>query len=453
MQLKARVFVKDTRSYSKFTVVMVLWAFISVCGMTFAQTLLWSDEFDGTSLDTSKWVVVNQEDWDEGGVKCWYAPKNVEVSGGTLKLHSYEETYGSASWTGAKLESKYYPQYKYLEARVRHSLQDAHIWSAWWTVGWTGSGWQWPPEFDIFEFMIDWQSSPFQTYHWTFEEWDIVPPTGVDETEWHTYGVYWTATEKPVFYLDGIKTYQSSGEPLVAQIAALLLLSSSPNRDNHPSGCPLGDFEVDYVRVYDAPPIAASNLALDKPASASSVESGYPAEDAVDGGTASRWASDWSDPQWLMVDLEDTYTIDEVNIYWEWASARNYKVQIADSPTGPWTDCASVTNNWVNEHWKTLTFAPQTGRYVRVYCTARTTIYGYSIFELEVYQDCEGADIDNSGVVGLADLSILFSYWLEPNCNLYNDCDGADIYDDNKIDFSDFSILAEYWSCNTCSAP
>ncbi|MFZ9033844.1 MAG: dockerin type I domain-containing protein, partial [Anaerohalosphaeraceae bacterium] len=138
---------------------------------------------------------------------------------------------------------------------------------------------------------------------------------------------------------------------------------------------------------------------------------------------------------------------------WQYASGRNYKVQIADSPTGPWTDCASVTNNWTNEHWKTLTFAPQTGRYLRVYCTARTTQWGYSIFELEVYQDCEGADINGDGIVDISDLGILTSYWLEPDCNAYNDCDGADIYDDNTVDYLDFAIFTEYWQCNTCSIP
>ena len=128
------------------------------------------------------------------------------------------------------------------------------------------------------------------------------PRPGVDETEWHTYGVYWTAAEAPVFYLDGVPTYQSSGDPQVAQIAALLLLSSSPNRDDHYSGCPLGYFEVDYVRVYDGPPDVETptNLAFEKPVEVSSVQDGYPGDLAVDGDIGTRWASDWSDPQYMI---------------------------------------------------------------------------------------------------------------------------------------------------------
>ncbi len=35
----------------------------------YAQTLLWSDEFDGTAVDTSKWTVLNEAD----GSDSWYA--------------------------------------------------------------------------------------------------------------------------------------------------------------------------------------------------------------------------------------------------------------------------------------------------------------------------------------------------------------------------------------------
>jgi hypothetical protein len=118
---------KDKKAYSIFAAFVVLLLFISTGLNTFAQTPIWSDEFDGSSLDTTKWTIIDAEDWNVGGDSCWYAPHNVEVSGGTLKLHSVEEIYGSAEWTGAKLEGKYHPQYKYLEARVRQSAADTYI--------------------------------------------------------------------------------------------------------------------------------------------------------------------------------------------------------------------------------------------------------------------------------------------------------------------------------------
>ena len=202
-------------------------------------------------------------------------------------------------------------------------------------------------------------------------------------------------------------------------------------------------------------PGVPTHLALNKPATASSVEnSGFTAGNAVDGIDESRWASlHGSDPQWLQVDLEATYTISEVNIHWQYASAIEYKVQVADSSSGPWTDCVHITDNYAYDSWQTHEFPSQTGRYLRVYCIQRRTEWGYSIWELEVYQDCEGADIDNSGIIDIDDLGILASYWLEPDCSLNNDCDGADIYNDNTINFLDFTLFAEYWQCNTCSTP
>ncbi len=409
LQTKFTVASKRRLGY-KLLLLTVLLALSLACGTTSARTLLWSDEFDGTSIDTTKWTIIDAHDWENW--QCWYAPHNVEVSGGTLKLHSQEEVYNTGNWTGAKLESKYHPQYKYLEARVRHSAADTNIWSAWWTVGWNGVTWVWPPEFDIFEFVTAWgEYSPFQVYHWTDELRDG-GPTGIDETQWHTYGVYWTETETPIFYVDDIISCVPGGPANVSAMAALMILSSSPSEYDHPTGCPLADFEVDYVRVYDTPPeqlVNEDNLALGKDVSASSVQpdTTYYAYKAVDGTLASRWASAWgSEPQWLRVDLGNTYTIDKVKILWQYAYARDYKIQIADSLDGPWTDCISISGNETYypgtgdpaNYWRTHEFAPQTGCYVRVYCTQREygSIWGYSMFELEVYeqeqqpQECVG---------------------------------------------------------------
>ena len=211
------------------------------------RQLIWSDEFDGDSLDTNKWDVVDAEDWSD----CWYAPHNVEVSNGTLKLHAAEESYQGKNWTGAKLEGKYHPQYKYLEARIRHSAADTKIWATWWTIGWQNNTWQWPPEFDICEFGTQWEANPSQTYHWDVGSGHTYDGsnTGVDETVWHTYGVYWSASQSPIFYVDGLVSYIPGGPIEGYQMEALMILSSSPNRDDHYSGCPLATWEVDYVRV------------------------------------------------------------------------------------------------------------------------------------------------------------------------------------------------------------
>jgi hypothetical protein len=245
----------------KVPLILFVVAVIATRGVN-ANTLLWSDEFSGTNVDTTKWTIYNEVNSDDSA--CWYAPKNVVVSGGTLKIYSYEESYNGKAWTGGYLDtapsSSEHPRYKYLEARVRITPADSFIWPTWWTVGWNSTNGTliWPPEFDICEYQGAGgppDKSPGQTYHYTstqYSGWS----TGVDETQWHTYGVYWTTNSLPNFYLDGVKVFTPTG-PGVTNVDMKLKLTSSPNSNTRTNGCTLGIMEVDYVRVYAGPPSVA----------------------------------------------------------------------------------------------------------------------------------------------------------------------------------------------------
>ncbi|WPQ61733.1 cellulase family glycosylhydrolase [Chitinophaga sancti] len=126
------------------------------------------------------------------------------------------------------------------------------------------------------------------------------------------------------------------------------------------------------------------NLALNKTTATSSVETtGLEGNYAVDGSTATRWSSTlYADPQWITVDLGSSYTIGEVKLTWEAAYAKDYLVQVSADNTN-WTTVKSVAGNTslTNNH----TGLSVTGRYVRIYGTARGSAYGYSLYELEVY--------------------------------------------------------------------
>lgn len=126
-----------------------------------------------------------------------------------------------------------------------------------------------------------------------------------------------------------------------------------------------------------------TNLALNKPVVVSSTESSsHVAAMAVDGNPATRWSSNYSDPQWIYVDLGSTQNIARVKITWETAHARDYEIQVSTDASN-WTTIRTVVNNstLVND----LTGLSGSGRYVRMYGTARGTMWGYSIFEMEVY--------------------------------------------------------------------
>jgi beta-glucanase (GH16 family) len=127
-----------------------------------------------------------------------------------------------------------------------------------------------------------------------------------------------------------------------------------------------------------------ADLARNRPAFASSLEnSSFPAAHAVDGNGATRWSSQFSDRQWIHVDLGATYRISEVKLNWERAAGKDYQIQVS-ADAASWTTIATIAGNTaagVHDY----TALSGTGRYVRVYCSARATPYGYSLYDLNVY--------------------------------------------------------------------
>jgi hypothetical protein len=128
---------------------------------------------------------------------------------------------------------------------------------------------------------------------------------------------------------------------------------------------------------------ASTNLALNKPATASSVENaGTGANLAVDGNAGTRWSSAFSDPQWLTVDLGAPTAIGRVRLVWEAAYATAYQIQVSNDNIN-WSTIRTVTGGTGGtQDWTGLSGS---GRYVRMYGTARATGYGYSLWEFEVY--------------------------------------------------------------------
>ena len=125
-----------------------------------------------------------------------------------------------------------------------------------------------------------------------------------------------------------------------------------------------------------------ANLALNQPTTASSLENGsFTAAAATDGNGGTRWSSAFSDPQWLEVDLGSTQSICQVVLNWENAYATAFQIQTStDGST--WTPIYSTTTG--TGGIQTLNVSG-TGRYIRMYGTARATQYGYSLWEFQVF--------------------------------------------------------------------
>jgi beta-glucosidase len=118
-----------------------------------------------------------------------------------------------------------------------------------------------------------------------------------------------------------------------------------------------------------------------QPVAASSYEGGNAPAAALDGRTATRWSSQFSDPQWIYVDLGGSAAVNQVVLNWESAFATAYHVDMSNDATN-WTTIYSTTSG--KGGIETLNVSG-TGRYVRVSGTARATGYGYSLWEFQVY--------------------------------------------------------------------
>lgn len=143
-----------------------------------------------------------------------------------------------------------------------------------------------------------------------------------------------------------------------------------------------------YLRTWKATELhkPAPNLAAGAAASAGATEwnpiTSYAAGKAVDGDTSTRWASGWSDDQWLRLDLGGSRTVGKVFLDWEQAYARAYRIEVSDDGT-TWRTVWSTDAG--DGGLDNAVFSPVQARYVRIHGVTRATKYGYSINEAAVY--------------------------------------------------------------------
>ena len=125
-----------------------------------------------------------------------------------------------------------------------------------------------------------------------------------------------------------------------------------------------------------------TNIALGRPANASSISDNSLAINATDGNEGTRWLSAYNDNEWISVDLGSAKEITSIKLNWEAAYGKAYKLQVSDDGSG-WTDIYTEENG--NGDIDEIPVNHVTGRYVRFLGQKRGTSFGYSLWEIEVY--------------------------------------------------------------------
>lgn len=214
-------------------------------------SLSWSDEFDGTSLDTSKWgyaygcfdpALKTQTHYTDSPenvrvadgnlyITALYSPTRVKWNKETRKMETIDRTCTRtengkkveypAPFTSAMVQTKDDNGVKYsikgdfyAEARIKLPENAPSSWSSLWTTGEKGGPWPGNGEVDVFE-SKGWDASYLQANVHTPRQGNPskseqhhgqLANDGTSQPQFHTYGVEKTG-DKITFYLDGVPSH------------------------------------------------------------------------------------------------------------------------------------------------------------------------------------------------------------------------------------------------------
>jgi len=124
------------------------------------------------------------------------------------------------------------------------------------------------------------------------------------------------------------------------------------------------------------------NVALFKPATASTIESAeYPTEFVNDGNPKTRWSTEYKDDQWITIDLQGSFRVTGAVLNWEVAHGKVYEL-LGSMDGGTWTTLASVQDS--DGGMDEVPIAPSVVRYLKMHGTKRGTEWGFSLWEIEI---------------------------------------------------------------------
>jgi beta-glucanase (GH16 family) len=167
--------------------------------------LVWSDEFNGTSVNTGNW---NLDNGNPGvnNEKEYYQAANATVTGGNLVITARQQSMGGQPYTSSKLNSygKFSITYGRIEARIKMPMVQG-TWPAFWMLGNSiNQGTPWPDcgEIDIMEH-VNTTNTNLGTMHWNGGSGHVQYGSSITTTpgDFHVYAVEWD-TQSIRWYVD-----------------------------------------------------------------------------------------------------------------------------------------------------------------------------------------------------------------------------------------------------------
>ncbi|MFL5729889.1 MAG: family 16 glycosylhydrolase [Cytophagaceae bacterium] len=189
----------------------------SFCAQAQCPTLVWSDEFNGSTLNTADWnyetgpATVNNEDENYTS-----RSNNLVVSGGTLKIIALSEVLGGKNYTSAKINTsgKHHFKYGRMEASIKLPKTQG-LWPAFWMMPQNSVNGGWPQSGEI-DIMEEQGANPFKdfgTIHYGTDAGAGHKSSGGTTTSssdlsagFHTYAVEWKP-DTINWFLDNVNYY------------------------------------------------------------------------------------------------------------------------------------------------------------------------------------------------------------------------------------------------------
>ena len=228
-----------------------------------ALQLVWSDEFDGNSLNTAKWNYENGN-LNVNNEQQYYQTSNVSVSNGNLVITARKQTVDGKPYTSGRINTngKFSQKYGRIEASIKLPAVQG-LWPAFWmlgtNIGEPNVGWPKCGEIDIMEH-VNTGSTVLGTIHWFNTAYTYYGGnTTTSPTNYHLYAVEWDAGSIR-WYVDGVQFHTANilnningTDEFHKNFFIILNVAvggNLPGQNINDNALP-ASMLVDYVRVYN----------------------------------------------------------------------------------------------------------------------------------------------------------------------------------------------------------
>ncbi|MCR9098352.1 MAG: family 16 glycosylhydrolase [bacterium] len=237
--------------------------------------MIWSDEFDGNALDTSRWSYdigdgcPNLCGWGNNEQQYYTdAPENIKVENGLLVITGREDNVGGAGYSSAKIKSQWKGDFRYgrFEARMKFPTTQG-VWPAFWMLPTESVYGIWPEsgEMDIVEMIGSNPGRAVGTVHTGFpyaynSGYYDLPSGQIFADDFHVFAMDWEP-DSITWFVDGIQYHQLTPNdigpwaPFQEDFYLILNLALGGNWPGPVDATTVlpQSLEVDYVRVYNRP--------------------------------------------------------------------------------------------------------------------------------------------------------------------------------------------------------